>query len=129
MANTAATTATTTNSGGTIKRVFTSNFPIAVILGIRFLCLVASIQRLNSTRSPGISVNTESRLNKIALISTVAISMPMPKCIKPKAARPLMVVSELEEISGMALASAAMQASRVGLVSCSSLKRWHRIMA
>ena len=45
------------------------------------------------------------------------------------AARPLIVVSEEEEISGIALESAAMQASRVGSVSCSSLKRWHRMMA
>jgi len=53
----------------------------------------------------------------------------MPKCMNASAARPLIVVSEEEEISGIALESAAMQASRVGSVSCSSLKRWHRMMA
>ena len=53
----------------------------------------------------------------------------MPKCMNARAARPLMVVSEEEEISGMALESAAMQASRTPSVSCSSLKRWHRMMA
>ena len=36
---------------------------------------------------------------------------------------------EEEEISGIALESAAMQASRTPSVSCSSLKRWHRMMA
>ena len=71
----------------------------------------------------------DSILNRMALISTVARSRPMPKCMNARAARPLMVVSEEEEISGMALESAAMQASRTPSVSCSSLKRWHRMMA
>ena len=74
-------------------------------------------------------MNTASILNKMALISTTARSRPIPKCIKPSAARPLMVVSEEEDISGIALERAAMQASRVSSVSCSSLKRWHRMMA
>ena len=98
-------------------------------MGIRFLWRVLSISLLNSTSRPGISVKTQSILNRIALIRTVARSRPMPKCMNASAARPLMVVSEEEEISGMALESAAIQASRVGIVSCSSLKRWHRMMA
>ena len=79
--------------------------------------------------SPGMRVNTDSRLNRMALMSTVAMSRPMPKCMNARAARPEMVVSEEELISGMALDRAAMQASRVSLVSCSSEKRWHRMMA
>ena len=44
----------------------------------------------------------------------------MPKCIKPKAAKPEIVVSEEDEISGIALDKAIMQASLAGNVSCSS---------
>ena len=83
----------------------------------------------NSISSPGIRVNTESRLSKMALISTTAISRPMPKCMKAKAARPEMVVRELDEISGMALLRASIQASRVSSVACSAENRWHRMMA
>ena len=129
LAKTAAAMTMTAKIGGTTYRVFTSNLPTAVILGMRFLWRVLSMKRLNSTSKPGIRVNTASILNKMALISTTARSRPMPKCINPSAARPLMVVSEEEEISGIALESAAMQASRVFSVSCSSLKRWHRMMA
>ena len=61
--------------------------------------------------SPGIRVNTDKRLSMIALIKTVARSRPIWKCIKARAARPDMVVREEEEISGIALLSAVMQAS------------------
>ena len=101
-------------------RVLTAALPTAVILGMRFLCLVLSIRGLNSISRPGMRVNTDSRLNRMALMSTTDRSRPMPNCIKLSAARPLMVVSEEEEISGMALLSAMTQASRAGLVSCSS---------
>ena len=74
-------------------------------------------------------VNTDKRLSIIALISTVARSIPIRKCINANDARPDMVVREEEEISGMALESAAIQASLAGSVSCSSLKRWQRMMA
>ncbi len=120
---------TTANMGGTIKRVATSIFPINVIRGRSLRCWVLSIRLLNSISSPGINVNTDKRLNRIALINTVARSSPMPKCINASAARPDMVVKEEEDISGIALASAAIQASLAGMVSCSSLKRWQRIMA
>ena len=101
--------------------VFTSNFPTTVIGGIRFLCLVLSIRLLNSIRRPGMRVNTERRLIMIALIRTTARSRPIRKCIKASAARPDTVVREEDEISGIALLKAAMQASLAGLVSCSSL--------
>ena len=65
----------------------------------------------------------------MALISTTAISRPMPKCMKARAPRPEMVVRELEEISGMALLRASIQASLVPRVTCSAEKRWHRMMA
>ena len=129
MAKTAAAMMTTPKIGGMTKRVLMSNLPTAVILGMRFLWRVLSMSLLNRTSRPGISVKTQSILNRMALISTVARSRPMPKCMKASAARPLMVVSEEEEISGIALERAAIQASRVGSVSCSSLKRWQRIMA
>ena len=129
LASTAVTTTTTAKIGGTINRVATSNLPRKVILGIRFLWRFASIFLLNTISRPGIKVNTDSKLNRIALISTVAISRPMPKCMNAKAPKPEMVVREEELISGIALDNAAIQASRVSLVSCSSEKRWHRMMA
>ena len=91
--------------------------------------MVLSISLLKSISRPGIRVKTDKRLKRIALISTVDKSIPILKCIKAKAARPDIVVRDEEEISGIALAKAAIQASRAGWVSCSSLKRWHRIMA
>ncbi|EJX02587.1 hypothetical protein EVA_09306 [gut metagenome] len=57
------------------------------------------------------------------------ISRPMVNFIKDSAIRPLMVVSDDALISGMAFAKASMQASREGFVSCSSEKRWQRMMA
>ena len=57
-----------------INLPFTANFPTSVISGKSLLCRVRSISGQNATRSPGISVNTVSRLNKIALISTTAKS-------------------------------------------------------
>ena len=74
-------------------------------------------------------MNTDRRLSRIALISTVDKSIPIRKCINTRAPRPEMVVREEEEISGIALAKAAIQASLAGRVSCSSLKRWQRMMA
>ena len=124
-----ATAATATKIGGMMKRVFTSNFPTAVILGRISLCLVLSIRLLKSISRPGIRVNTDSRLSRMALISTMAMSRPMPKCMKASAPKPEMVVRELEDISGMALLNASMQASRVGRVTCSAENRWHRMMA
>ena len=44
----------------------------------------------------------------------------MPKCIKPKAAKPDIVVKDEDEISGIALDKAITQASLAGNVSCSS---------
>ena len=84
---------------------------------------------LNSIKRPGIRVNTVRRLRRIALISTTAMSRPMPKCIKARAPRPEMVVRLLEQISGMDLLRASTQASREGRVSCSAENRWHRMMA
>ena len=99
------------------------------MLGISFLCRVLSIRGLNRTSSPGIRVNTDSRLSIIALMSTMAISMPMVNFIKARAARPLTVVRDEALISGMALLRASTAASRAFLVSCSSENRWHRMMA
>ena len=42
---------------------------------------------------------------------------------------PETVVKELEEISGIALLSATITASRASLLSCSSMKRWAKMMA
>ena len=99
-----------------MNRVNTSNLPIAVIFGIRFLCFVLSINLLNSTRSPGIRVNTDRRLNIIALIRTMDKSIPILKCMNARAPRPEIVVREDAEISGIALLRAAIQASLVSSV-------------
>ncbi len=107
----------------------TSNLPISVICGSSLRCPVLSISLLNNIRRPGISVKTDKRLNKIALIKTVDKSRPILKCMKARAARPDMVVREEEDISGIALESAAIQASLASRVSCSSLNRWQRIIA
>lgn len=53
----------------------------------------------------------------------------MPNCMNIMAAKPARVVRQLEEISGIALLKARIQAVRVSAVSFSSLNRWHRIMA
>ena len=57
----------------------------------------------------------------MALMSTEPMSRPSWNFIKHRASRPATVVRELAEISGMALARAAMAASRAGFVSCSSM--------
>ena len=83
----------------------------------------------NSTSRPGIRVNTDSKLSSTAFIKTIAMSRPTENFINPSAIRPLMVVREEAEISGIALDSAAIQASRTGRASCSSENLWHKIMA
>ena len=83
----------------------------------------------NSIRRPGIKVNTERILKSTALIRTMPRSMPMPNCMNIMAARPARVVRQLEEISGIALLKARIQAVRVSAVSFSSLNLWHRMMA
>ena len=75
--------------------------------------------KLNS--SPGIRVNTLSRLSTIAFISTSPRSLPMPKRIKHMAPRPERVVMELPAISGMALLRAVTTASRASIRSRSSV--------
>ena len=117
------------NSGGTTRRVFTANLPIGVMFGSSFLWRVRSISGLNSIRSPGIRVNTDNRLNRMALTRTSAMSRPILNSMKPSAARPDTVVRDEALISGMALLRAVMQASRAVRVSRSSVKRWHRMMA
>ena len=65
----------------------------------------------------------------IALIKTMPMSKPIRNCINIMAAKPASVVRQLEEISGMALLSARIQASRADARSRSSLNRWQRIIA
>ena len=64
---------------------------------------------------------TDSSDSSIALIRTTARSAPILNCMNASAPRPEIVVSELEDISGIALLSAVMHASRVGRCSCSSV--------
>ena len=78
---------------------------------------------------PGMRVNTTKILKKIALQSTMPRSRPSLNCISIIAPIPESVVRQLEDISGMALLNASMQASRVGRVTCSAENRWHRMMA
>ena len=101
-------------------RDFTANLPIKVILGRSFLWRVRSIKGLKSIKSPGIRVNTDRRLRKMDLISTMAMSRPMANSMKPSAAKPLMVVREEALISGMDLLSAKIQASLAPIFSRSS---------
>lgn len=117
------------NRMGITRRPRIASFPTGVMSGSSRRWRVRSISGENSISNPGISVNTDSRLSRMALMSTTAMSRPMPNCMKPSAARPLTVVSDEALISGMAFASASMHASRTGFVSCSSEKRWHRMMA
>ena len=71
--------------------------------------------------SPGIRVNTLSRLSTMAFISTSPRSRPIPKRIKHMAPRPERVVMELPEISGIALLRAVTTASRAPMRSRSSV--------
>ena len=98
--------------GGTILRVFTSNFPINVMLGTKFLWCVLSIPPENVISNPGIRVNTEKMLKNIAFISTVPRSRPSLNCISIIATIPETVVRQLDDISGIALLSAVITASR-----------------
>ena len=70
----------------------------------------------NSTSSPGMITNTDKSANTIALMRQMPISGPILNCMNSIAARPPTVVSELAPISGMALLSATMAASRTGSV-------------
>ena len=74
-------------------------------------------------------MNTVRILHRMDLMSTIPMSKPIRNCMNIMAARPASVVRQLEEISGMALLSARIQASRAGACSRSSLKRWQRMMA
>ena len=73
--------------------------------------------------------NTDSRAHIMDLIRQIAMSGPILNCMNIMAARPPIVVRELEPISGMPLLSAITTASRVGRTSCSSLNRLQRITA
>ena len=90
---------TTTKTGGIMYLVLIAKRPITDTSGNNFLCLVLSIRGVNSISKPGIRVNTDNRLKKIDLISTMDISKPIPNSMNPNAAKPLMVVIEEDEIS------------------------------
>ena len=76
-----------------------------------------------SISSPGITVNTDSSENKIALMRFTAMSGPSLNCMNIMAIRPPMVVRLLAPTSGMAFDSEMMTASRSSWVWRSSLKR------
>lgn len=81
-------------------------------MGMKLRWAVFSIRRLKTISSPGIRVNTERMLKRMAFTSTMPRSRPMPNCMNIMAMRPARVVRQLEEISGMDLLKARMQASR-----------------
>ena len=56
--------------GGMMYRVFTERRPQAVIFGTKLRWWVLSIKLLKLMRSPGISVNTDSRLSTMDFIRT-----------------------------------------------------------
>ena len=71
------------------------------ILGRNSLCWVLTRALANSISRPGIRVNTDSMLKQMALMSTMAMSGPMPNCMNSMAPRPEMVVRLLEAMAGM----------------------------
>ena len=78
-----------------------------------------------SISSPGITVNTDSSENRIALMRFTAMSGPSLNCMNMNimAIRPPMVVRLLAPTSGMAFDREMMTASRSSWVWRSSLKR------
>ena len=96
-----------------IFRVAKAKRPTKGIFGTRFLCFVFIMRLANSTRSPGMRVNTDTRLMRIDLVRVVPRSAPSPYPMKRRASRPEIVVRELEEISGMEWPRATMTASLV----------------
>ena len=96
---------------------------------MKFLCCVLSISGPKSIKSPGITIKTDSKANKIAFIKQIAISWPSLNCMNSMATKPPIVVRELAPISGIDLLRAVMAASRMGSVWCSSLNRLQRITA
>jgi len=77
----------------------------------------------NSMSRPGMSRNTVSILQIMPLDMTAPISKPMRNCMSISAIIPEIVVRLEDEISTIALDSAAMSASLAGLVSRSSMYR------
>ena len=98
--------------------------------GTKLRCWVLWMALEKSIKSPGIRVKTESMLKQMALMSTRPMSKPRPNCMNIMAAKPEMVVRELEEMAGIEYASAEMQAARSSPSrSHSSVKRWSKMMA
>ena len=79
--------------------------------------------------SPGISKNTDRSEKNIALIRQIAISLPIPYCMNIIAISPPTVVSELEQISGIALERATISASLISNALCSSLYLLQKMIA
>ena len=69
--------------------------------GTKLRCFVFRIALEKSISSPGIRVKTESMLKQMALMSTRPMSKPSLNCMNIIAARPEMVVRELDEMAGM----------------------------
>ena len=104
-----------------MNRVLTASLPQPVIWGTKFLWWVRSMRLEKLMSRPGMRVNTLSRLSTMAFIRMTPRSLPMPNCMKHMAPRPEMVVSELPEISGMALLRAMTTASLASSRSRSSV--------
>ena len=114
---------------GITNLVATSNFPINVILGTKFLWWVLSIAPEKLRSSPGIRKNTDKSESTIAFARIIPISYPILNCINIMATMPETVVRELDEISGIAFDRATITASLASLVSCSSLNLLARMIA
>ena len=65
----------------------------------------------------------------IAFTRIIPISYPRRNCMNIMATIPDTVVSEDELISGIAFDNATLTASSASIVSCSSIKRSHRMIA
>ena len=104
-------------------RVAQAKRPTNGIFGTKVLCFVLSMRFPKIIRKPGITRNTESRENRMALIRQTAMSGPSLNCMNIMAIRPPTVVRLLAPISGIAFDREMMTASRRSCVSYSSLNR------
>ena len=88
-------------------RAFITPLPQNLSLGTKFRCLVLSIGFDSNSNTPGISRNTVNSEHTMLFASTAPRSSPSRSCMNMSATSPDTVVSELDAISGIAFASAA----------------------
>ena len=85
-------------------------FPNIVNCGIKFLCLVFSINGYTAIISAGININTTIRLIATPFASARPRSIPIPNLMNNNAKKPITVVRPLEEIDEVDLHNASTMA-------------------